>query len=156
MTTLRDLFRKVEDESVIEAVARLYDQRKTEWLPDAIADVLSELRKLTPDSAGCQYKLHIELTPPIDPEEQSHWDVSCTKQNDPERYGLDLSHWEEWLGISVPHSLIHQMTETDIVAHCVWEMTFYGFTQEKIAETRAELERRIKEIAEVNLQGHKL
>ncbi len=46
--------------------------------------------------------------------------------------------------------------ETDIVAHCVWEMTFYGFTQEKIAETRAELERRIKEIAEVNLQGHKL
>ena len=156
MTTLRDLVLRVGDGSVIEALARLYDQRKTELLPDAITDVLLELRKLTPDSAGSQFKLHIELTPPIDPEEQPYWDVSCTRQNDLERCGLDLSPWEECLAISVPQSLIDQMTETDIVAHCIWDMTFYGFTQEKIAETRTELELRITEIDEVDLQSHKL
>jgi len=156
MTTLRDLVLRVGDGSVIEALARLYDQRKTELLPDAITDVLLELRKLTPDSAGSQFKLHIELTPPIDPEEQPHWDVSCTKQNDLERCGLDLSPWEEWLAITVPQSLIDQMTETEVVAHCVWEITFYGFTQEKIAENRTELQLRITEIDEVDLQGHKL
>jgi hypothetical protein len=38
------------------------------------------------------------------------------------------------------------MTAAEIVAHCVWEMTFYGFTQEKIAAFRAELECSVKEI----------
>ena len=72
----------------------------------------------------------------------------CSKQNDPERYGLDLSRWEEWLAISVPQSLLDKLAAADIVAHCVWDMTFYGFTQERIAETRAKLDRRVKEIDE--------
>jgi hypothetical protein len=148
MMTLRDLVLKVQDASVVEAVARLHDQRETEWLPEAIVDVLSQLRELTPDSIASEFELHIELTAPIDPDDQPYWDVSCSKPNDPERYGLDLSRWEEWLAIRVPQSLLDKLAATDIVAHCVWDMTFYGFTQERIAETRAELDRRMKEIDE--------
>ncbi len=37
------------------------------------------------------------------------------------------------LVLRVPQSLLDKMTAAEIVAHCVWEMTFYGFTQEKIA-----------------------
>lgn len=62
MMTLRDLVLKVEDANVVEAVARLYDQRETEWLPEAIVDVLSQLRERTPDSAASEFELHIELT----------------------------------------------------------------------------------------------
>ena len=43
-------------------------------------------------------------------------------------------------------ALLDKMTAAEIVAHCVWEMTFYGFTQEKIAAFRAELECSVKEI----------
>jgi hypothetical protein len=50
--------------------------------------------------------------------------------------------------IAVPQSLLDRMSATDIVAHCVWDMTFYGVTQERIAEARAELDRRLKEIDE--------
>ena len=148
MTTLRDLVFKVEDATVVEAVTQLYDQRETEWLPEAIVDVLSQLRRPTPDSAASELGLHIELTSPIDPDEQPYWDVWCGKQNDPERYGLDLSRWEEWLAIRVPQSLLDAMPDAEILAHCIWDMTFYGFTQERIAETRAELDRRVKEIDE--------
>ncbi len=52
-----------------------------------------------------------------------------------------LEPWVKWLAIRVPDSLLEKMTPAEIVAHCVWEMTFYGFTQEKIAELRTELER---------------
>jgi hypothetical protein len=141
MAILHDLVRKVEMAEVVEGIARFYDQRETPWLPDAVSDVLTQLRRLTPDPAGSQYELHIELTPPIDPDDQPFWDVSCTKRGDPERYGLDLEPWEKWLAIRVPDSLLEKMTPAEIVAHCVWEMTFYGFTQEKIAEFRTELER---------------
>ena len=69
MSALRDLVFEVEDAAVAEAVGRLYDQRETEWLPDAIADVLTELGKLTPDSARTDYELHIELTAPSEGDE---------------------------------------------------------------------------------------
>jgi hypothetical protein len=139
MTTLRDLVLKVNETDVVEGIARFYHQREKEWWPDAVADVLGQLRKLTPNLAGSPYRLGIELTSPIDLEEQPFWDVSCTKDGDPERCGLDLSPWEEWLAIRVPQSLLDKMTPAEIVAHCVWEMTFYGFTQEKIAAFRTEL-----------------
>src|SRR5437764_5585776 len=87
-----------------------------------------------------------KLTPPVDPKDQPFWEVSCTKDGDPERCGLDLSPWAEWLALRVPQSLLYKMTAAEIVAHCVWEMTFYGFTQEKIAAFRAELECSVKEI----------
>jgi hypothetical protein len=146
MATLHDLVLEVQDVAVVEGIARFYDQRETDWLPDAVADVLGQLRKLAPDPAGSRYQLSIELTPPVDPKDQPFWDVSCIKEGDPERYGLDLSRWEEWLAVRVPRSLLAKMTATEIVAHCVWEMTFYGFTQEKIAAFRAELECSVKEI----------
>ena len=139
MTTLRDLVLQVNDAEVVDGIVRFYDQREKQWWPDAVADVLGHLRKLTPNPAGSQYELSIELTPPIDPEEQPFWDVSCTKGGDPERCGLDLSPWEEWLTIRIPQSLLEKMTAAEIVAHCVWEMTFYGFTQEKINAFRTEL-----------------
>jgi len=146
MATLCDLVLEVQEAAVAEGIARFYDQRETQWLPDAVADVLGQLRKLAPDPAGSRCQLSIELTPPVDPKDQPFWEVSCTKDGDPERCGLDLSPWAEWLALRVPQSLLYKMTAAEIVAHCVWEMTFYGFTQEKIAAFRAELECSVKEI----------
>jgi hypothetical protein len=143
MTTLRDIVFRVEEPGVTEVISRLYDRRETPWLPEAVTDVLAELRRLTPDTSGAEYQLDIELLPPIDPNDEPYWDVCCRKEGDPERYGLDLSRWEEWLAVRVPRSLLAKMTATEIVAHCLWEMTFYGFSQEKIAAFRAELERNV-------------
>jgi hypothetical protein len=146
MTTLRDLVLEVQEAAVVEGIARFYDQRETQWLPDAVGDVLDQLRKLAPDPAGSRYQLCIELTPPVDPKDQPFWDVSCIREGDLDRYGLDLSPWEEWLALRVPQSLLKEMTVAEIVAHCVWEMTFYGFTQEKIAAFRADLECSVEEM----------
>ena len=137
---------EVQEAAVVEGIARFYDQRETDWLPDAVADVLGQLRKLAADPAASRYQLSIELTPPVDSKDQPFWDVSCIKEGDPDRCGLDLSPWDTWLGLRVRQSLLDKMTAAEIVAHCVWEMTFYGFTQEKIAAFRAELECSVREI----------
>jgi hypothetical protein len=59
----------------VQEIAQLYDQREKEWLPDAVADALGQLRKLIPDPADADYELHIELTARLDPEDQRFWDV---------------------------------------------------------------------------------
>src|ERR1043166_4462414 len=107
MATLRDLVFDVQEAAVVEAIARFYDQRETQWLPVAVADVLGQLRKLAPDPADARYQLSIELTPPVDRKDQPFWEVSCIKEGDPERCGLDLSPWDEWLALCVPQSLLN-------------------------------------------------
>ena len=48
----------------------------------------------------------------------------------------------------LPEPLLAAMPAVEIAAHCVWEMTFYGFTQERIASKRLELHRACRELYE--------
>ena len=52
MATLCDLVLEVQEAAVAEGIARFYDQRETQWLADAVSDVLGQLRKRAPDPAG--------------------------------------------------------------------------------------------------------
>jgi hypothetical protein len=61
-------------------------------------------------------------------------------------FALDLVPWEEWLGMELDPSTIDAYSGHDIAAHCLWEMTFFGFDQETIKEQRDELRRRAREV----------
>jgi len=148
MTTLRDIFAEANAADVVEAVARIYECEK-ESLPEAIANTLAELRRLAPETSGGGYELHIDLAESLRPEDEAGWDVWFRKAGEPnESYSLSLSPWAEWLAVEVPEPLRAQMAAAEIAAHCIWDMTFHGWTQEQIAETRVELDRRVKEIDE--------
>ena len=64
MGTLRDLVPRADAADVTEAIGRVYDRRETAWLPHAVSDALTELRRLTAGHSGTEYELHIELVPP--------------------------------------------------------------------------------------------
>lgn len=148
MTTLRDIFAEANAAAVAAAVARLYEYDK-EWLPEAIANTLAELRRLAPDTSSGVHELHIEPAEPLLPEDAPGWDVWIRQADDPEEtYSYSLSPWEEWLAVEVPDTLRARMPAAEIAAHCIWDMTFHGWTQEQIAAERAELDRRVREIDE--------
>ena len=50
-------------------------------------------------------------------------------------YGIEFTDWEEWLGMDIDPESTSNYHETDIIAHCLWEMSFYGYTQEAIKKT---------------------
>lgn len=54
-------------------------------------------------------------------------------------YGIEFVDWEEQLGMDIDPGSISNYPETDIIAHCLWEMTFYGYTQEAIKKQSAQL-----------------
>jgi len=50
-------------------------------------------------------------------------------------YGIEFTNWEEWLGMDIDPESTSNYHETDIIAHCLWEMSFYGYTQKVIKKT---------------------
>jgi hypothetical protein len=47
---------------------------------------------------------------------------------------LEFTPWEEWLAMPIDEKTLESFSELEIIAHCLWEMTFMGFDQEEIQE----------------------
>jgi len=58
-------------------------------------------------------------------------------------YGIEFVDWKKWLGMDIDLGSISNYSETDIMAHCLWEMTFYGYTQEAIKKQSVQLEEKV-------------
>ena len=57
-----------------------------------------------------------------------YFDV-CGKDNEWCGYSLVANSFEEWLGFYVDDKTLVKLSYQSIIAHCLWEMTFFGFEQ---------------------------
>ena len=55
---------------------------------------------------------------------------------------IEFTPWNEWLGMDIDKNTLQDFTELEIIAHCLYEMTFMGFEEKEI---QAEMDR-IKDI----------
>lgn len=56
-----------------------------------------------------------------------------------ERYDISLVDWDEWLGIEIDPLTQNNYSELAILCHCLYEMTWYGYSMAKIKKFRDEL-----------------
>ncbi|MDO8283286.1 MAG: hypothetical protein Q7U10_11815 [Thermodesulfovibrionia bacterium] len=84
----------------------------------------------------------------------AYLDVSgvCTEKGAQQLYALEYTPWSKWLGYEVDKKVLKKMPTEEIVAHCLWEMTFMGFTQSKIRSSLAALTRQAKDTKEGKLK----
>jgi hypothetical protein len=61
-------------------------------------------------------------------------------------FAIELEPWSEWLGMEIDPDTLAKYSESEIVAHCLWEMTCFGFEETAIESQRDELQRRVDEI----------
>lgn len=47
-------------------------------------------------------------------------------------YALEFVKWENWLGMDLAPETIENFNELEIIAHCLYEMTFCGYDQDDI------------------------
>ena len=59
-------------------------------------------------------------------------------------YGLEFEDWNNWISMFITQDTLDTLSKEDIVAACLYEMTFYGFTEEKIQERHNELMETVK------------
>lgn len=46
-------------------------------------------------------------------------------------YGLEACSFESWLSFYIDQETLDRFTNPNIIAHCLWEMTFFGFEQKR-------------------------
>ena len=132
---------------------------------DAYAEVYDTLVSLSP----CATDMRIVLEEACQPEsdEKPYVDVSgCNSTlrkeqeefarygGDPDSeiansevsYGIEFTPWEEWLGMTIEPASLEAFDEAAILAHCLWEMTFFGFDQGVIQAQLRELQKTVDEL----------
>jgi hypothetical protein len=61
-------------------------------------------------------------------------------------FAIELEAWSDWLGMEIDPDTLAKHPASEIVAHCLWEMTCFGFDESAIDAQREELQRRVDEI----------
>lgn len=74
-----------------------------------------------------------------DEEEDTYVDVSGRKnEKEPDDitdgYALEFVPWKRWLGMELAPESIKYFSDLEIIAHCLYEMTFIGYDEEEIQE----------------------
>jgi len=69
------------------------------------------------------------------PYEDDWWRVNGVDKNEEDGwYALDYLPWSEMLGMKIEKQTLTALKSHEILAHCMWEMTFWGFDEETIQE----------------------
>lgn len=54
---------------------------------------------------------------------------------------IEFSPWRQWLGMEISTKSLHVFSELQIIAHCLWEMTFMGFEEREIQNKLREIDK---------------
>ncbi|MFI5331057.1 MAG: DUF6557 family protein [Desulfobaccales bacterium] len=85
----------------------------------------------------CQMRIHLEYQ---DDEAGGYHGVSgrdgsLRENGEEECFGLFLMDWEEWLGMEIEAETLKKYSELDLLCHCFWEMTWCGYSMEKVKKS---------------------
>ena len=123
---LNDLIRNASEESLRPVLDRLF--------PEEIEDLITAFRRLREMDAAPDVELVLRLDPDGDDVV-----VGGTDPKTGEDYALDLLPWAGYLGLAVPDAVLNAFDAEEIIAHVLGEMTFYGTTEEAVADTLKEV-----------------
>lgn len=113
---------------------------------DGYEKVYRELHKLEPEISD-RLQIYIGVN-------EHGRDVSGYSNKEKIYYAIEYTPWERWLGYEIHEDMANFATE-DIVADCLWEMTWGGFDQVKIQNQMNELKGSYeKAVEEIMKQSH--
>ena len=133
-----DLIQSYNWLSVDLILLRLYPGQETRV--DAYRNVFEFLKLLEPEESY----LSIVLTENNgDPDDKSK-EISCVdisgrkKEKKPDAitdsYAIEFMEWKKWLGMDLAPETTKLFTDLEIIVHCLYEMTFFGFNEKEIEE----------------------
>ena len=134
----------IEDEILVERVLDLYpDQKKNKLGYQAM---LKELRSLEPEVDEESPDMEIRIThiekDRLNEVEYEHVNGHSKGQD----WAIEYTDWTKWLGWKIGEDTIINYHEIDILAHCLWEMSWNGFTRELVNERLNEINERFEAV----------
>lgn len=62
------------------------------------------------------------------------------------RYGIEFCKWSDWVSMFIDRETLNSLNKEDIVAGCLFELTFDGFTESKVIEAKNNLSKTFEEM----------
>ncbi len=135
---LHNLIHKHTWEDIYSALVRLYPDHESEL--EWYEEVFNKLKSLNP--VETDFRLRIAL---VYSQHAGEFQIE-TKSVNPQQSGktgplfiLEFTPWSKWLGMEVDEHTLEKFSEFDIIAHSMYEMTFFGFSQEDIKTAEEEI-----------------
>lgn len=114
MTTLREILRRTPIKLIVESHKRLYPEYNFKAQQQAYKTIFnSKKQKSDPDEM-----IQIEY---IREDNGENWWVTNTN-----KLSFSFRPWKQIGNLQIDPKILATMTDQDIIAHCLWEMTFYG------------------------------
>ena len=147
---LHDLIKSNHWLSVELTLLRLYpDQEK---MIDEYRSVFEKLKTAEPAEYN---EMEIVLTeygcdPNFESDKETYVDVSGQKKipdpnPDTNGYAIEFLEWDKWLGMDLAPETMKKFSDLEIIAHCLYEMTFIDFDEAAIQEQLKSLKDRVEE-----------
>lgn len=132
MVKLHEILHRTNVENVVSALKVHYKSSENDI--DGYRELINELFAMHPVSS--KYLISIEHVCEDDDEYENVFGVI---PGDEQPYGIEFTPFEEWLGMHLTEDTLMNYSDEDIIAHCLWEMTFFGFTDAEIQRKKDEL-----------------
>ncbi len=138
---LKEIVERVKFNEVFNVIEEEYPDQK-DLRDNYFEEVYRELKRTKP---GDSEKFYIYISKEKenllsdDSVYSEYYSVSAYTEGDPQSYSISFEPWEKWLDMEVEISPELDLKNKEIVAHCLWEMTFFGFDQGQIQETKESL-----------------
>jgi hypothetical protein len=136
---LAEFFSRYTWPEVEPVFLRLYPKEKRRR--KKAREAFEYIRSLKP--ADANMRIHIEFQ---DDEEGGYYNVSgkdgsLRENGEEECFGLFLVDWDEWLRMEIGADTLEKYSMSDILCHVLWEMTWCGYSMEKVEKFRKRLDR---------------
>jgi hypothetical protein len=151
MATLQDLAKKASRARVREIAFKHYQENHQGY--NKVQDILANI-----EPVETEYTIHVdyveeEFGRPLEDYEKYHH-VFAKKEGEPDMtYSLGFSPWAEWAGCTIAKETLKKYKKADIVTHCIYDMTFYGWTEEETQKQAKELQERIDDMERWREEG---
>lgn len=139
-TPLHELLRRVNFDVVMS--------RMTKWFPgqeknrDGYEKVFNRLRTITPGKKHNLNDLFINVDI-VEEDGDKFLDVCGVETFNPKsqkRYGIEFLPWKDWVGMFITQRTLDILPNEEIVAACLYEMTFFGYEEKDVMDEKTKLE----------------
>jgi len=142
---LSDILKKVEFENVFASLCKWYNNQEDS--KEGYRDVFNLISSMTPKKHNLS-DLFIDAHKYIDEYDNNEYiDVSGVNVigNDDKTYGIEFLAWNDWISMFITQNTLDTLTNEEIVAGCLFEMTFFGFEEKKVKDEEKKLIQSIEE-----------
>lgn len=136
--TLSDLLKQVAFDDVFKKLTKWFSDQESNF--NGYASVFCTLLEKTPKRHKLD-DLFIEVKKVTEDDETEWLNVSGINiaKKDNISYGIEFEPWDEWVSMYITQETLDSLSKETIVAACLYEMTFFGFTENKVQNEKNRL-----------------